>query len=164
MTVKLDGPIPGQSLTREVGNAPWEQPPLYSDNNKALAWHIDNLNKGEHMDDLLFLLDQGFPLSTFVESLTTTAVMEGFHTIDTSTLINPVLHQYIKEMANAAQINLTEWDGPSEEEKQQEKYKQKLSIMLANGLNEPAPTPMTNEAPAEPMEQKAPQGIISRRY
>jgi hypothetical protein len=161
MTVKLDGPIPGQSLTREVGNSPWEQPPLYADNQQALTWHMNNIGKEKNMDQLLFLLDQGFPLSTFVDSLTTTAVMNGYHTVDTSTLISPVLHEYIKEVAGAAGVNLKEWDGPSEEEKAAEVEKQRLTIALGNKLSQPPEqmaAPTVTEQPASP-----PKGIINRR-
>ena len=132
--LKLTGPIPGESLTSELGNRPYEQPPLYPSVEKALAWHLDRLSKDDNMNDLLFLVDQGFPISTFVDSLTTKAVMEGYHTIDVSQLISPVIHTYIKEAAQSAGVKYTEWDGPSEEEKQAAKYKQKLSIYAGNNL------------------------------
>lgn len=160
MTVKLDGPIPGSSLTREPGNAPWEQPPLYPESERALAWHLNNIGKPEKMDDMLFLLDQGMPLSTFVDSMTTIGVMEGYHTVDASTLIQPVIHQYIKELATTSGINLKEWDGPTEEEKAASKYKERLGLVLGNKLSQPEqpemPAPMPTEMPQQ-------TGMIKRR-
>jgi len=128
LPIKLDGPIPGQSLTRELGNSPWEQPPQFAHPQQALAWHLDRMNKGQNMDDLLFLVEQGFPIQTFVESLTTKAVMEGYHNGDTAVLISPVLHEYVKEMAETAGIQAREFSGPTEEDIQKKKYKERLQI------------------------------------
>lgn len=150
MAMKLTGPIPGESLTRELGNAPWEQPPLYSSAEKALAWHLENITKEDNIDDLLFLVDQGFPISTFVESLTTKAVMEGYHTVDVSQLIAPVIHTYLKEAAQSAGIKYTEWDGPTEEEKQAAKYKQRLSLYAGNNLPREPEQPTGMASPFTP--------------
>lgn len=130
--MNFQAPIPGQSLTREPGNSPWEQPPLYHDNDKAIAWHLDRLSKPEHADDLLFLLERGLPIQTFVDSLMTKAVMEGYHTIDTSTLISPVIHSYVKKLADASKTKYIEWSGPTQEEKDEQKFKQRLSMMIAD--------------------------------
>lgn len=160
MAIKLDGPIPGQSLTRELGNAPWEQPPLYPNVEKALAFHLERMGKGTNMEDLLFLLDQGFPISTFVDSLTTKAVMEGYHTIDVSQLIAPVIHTYIKEAAQSAGVKYTEFDGPTEEERMKERYKKQLSIKIANNLPLDKTVPMGAAQPFIPpmAENPMPQG------
>lgn len=139
MGLKLDGPIPGQSLTRELGNAPWEQPPLYAKPEAALANHLKQLSKGNRMDDLLFLVGQGFPISTFVDSLLTTSVMEGYHTADVSQLIAPVLHTYIKEAAQSAGVSYTEWDGPTPEEVDKQRFKQRLNIKFGASLPDKAP-------------------------
>ena len=82
-------PIPGQSLTTEPGNAPYEQPPLYAEPEKALAFYLQKLDDEEFIDDLMFILEQGMPVETFVNSLTSTGVMEGYHTFDVKVLIAP---------------------------------------------------------------------------
>lgn len=130
--MNFQAPIPGQSLTREPGNSPWEQPPLYHDNEKALAFYLDRMGKDEQVDDMLFLLERGMPIQTLVESLMTKGVMEGYHTIDTSTLISPVVHSYVKKVADAANVKYREWAGPTQEEKDEKKFKQRLSLMIAD--------------------------------
>jgi hypothetical protein len=126
----LDAPIPGQSLTSEPGNVPWEQPPLYASVEQALAFHLKNLSKPDTMDDMMFLLSQDCPLNVLVESMTSYAAMEGYHTVDVSTLIQPVLHEYIKSMAEAGGVKVKEDDSPSQEEKDKLKFKQRLGVVL----------------------------------
>jgi hypothetical protein len=160
MPANLNGPIPGQSLTTEPGNSPWEQPPLHSNVQSALAFYIDKLSDEDLMDDMLFALEQKFPLSTMVESMTTVGVMNGYHTADVSILINPVLHEYILQLAKAADIDVVEDSGPSKEQKQKEKAKKRLLIMLQKDFGQDDPelmketyeeqTPASMSAPPSP--------------
>lgn len=139
MPANLNAPIPGQSLTTEPGNSPWEQPPLHSNVQAALAFYVDKLSDEDTMDEILFCLEQKFPLSTLVESMTTAGVMNGYHTIDVSILINPVLHEYILQLGKAAGIKVVEDDGPTKEEKIKKKTRDRLVIMLQNDFGREDP-------------------------
>lgn len=136
MPAKLNAPIPGQSLTTEPGNMPWEQPAKYNDAQEALAFYIQRLEDPDLMDELFFILEQGMPLSVLVESMTTCGVMEGLHTVDVSILINPVLHEYLLALATAADVTVIEDDGPNETEKTKAKAKKRLLIMLQDEFAE----------------------------
>jgi hypothetical protein len=140
-------PIPGQSLTTEPGNAPWEQPALHSRPEAALAFHLEKFDKPERMEDLLFLLEQGMPISTFVESLTSAATMGGVHTLDTAVLIQPVLHDYFKNISDSAGIKYKEFGGPSPEEKEKVRMNKRFSVVLQNALG--APTDDSVQAPVQ---------------
>lgn len=163
----FNGPIPGQSLTTEPGGSPWEQPPLYAENEKAIAFYMKSVNDEDKLENLLYLLDQGMPLNGIVESMLTMGVMNGIHTLDTSVLIAPVIHEYIKEMAESADINLTEWSGPNAEQKRKQKDKEQIVGMLGSQLK-PRPdtqtptTELTEEAPAN-KPKVGPAGLIKRR-
>ena len=39
----IDAPIPGQSLTAELGNRPWQKPPQYNTVEEALEYYIPRL-------------------------------------------------------------------------------------------------------------------------
>lgn len=136
MPTKLDGPIPGSSLTREPGNAPWEQPPMITDTNEAISYHLRKFENEEVIDDLLFLLEQEFPISTFVECITSMAVMEGVHTVDVSVLVSPVIHEYIKAMADAAEIKYVEDDRPTKEQRGKARKAQRFEVLLQKALSE----------------------------
>ena len=41
----LQAPIPGQSLTDEPKNFPWERPAEMSDPEEAIKFHLENLNE-----------------------------------------------------------------------------------------------------------------------
>lgn len=161
----FSGPIPGQSLTTEPGNSPWEQPPLYSDNEKAIAFHLKNLTKEDRMQDMLFYLEQGVPLQAMVDSITSMGAMNGVHTVDTSLLISPVLHQFVKEAADSAGIKYKEWTGPTKEMKSKEKDKERLKVLLSNlGRTEEQKVPQdSTPTPEQQAEQPKPAGFIRRR-
>ncbi len=173
MPIVPNSPIPGESLTREPGNAPWEQPPLYSTPQEALDFYFEKFEDNEDdLDDILFLLDKGFPVSTFVDSLTTCGVMEGYHTLDVAQLINPVIHEFITELGKTAGIDVVEFDGPSEEDKKQSKKAQRMQLLVAELLEEepsedgmdtgePLPSPELETEETSPAPTG--NGLVSRR-
>ena len=169
MVVKLDGPIPGQSLTSAPGNSPWEQPAKYADPEKALAWHLSKFEDSEVLDDTMYLLKQGFPLSVFVESLMTMGVMEGYHTIDVSMIIAPIVHEYLYQFALSLNIKVVENQDPTPDERKKARDKERLLIQLES-MFDSDPTEAVEEAVedgGQAMEEPVPQfksgGFIRRR-
>ena len=108
MSLKFDRPVPGQSLTTEPKNAPYERPPEIVDPIEAIDSHIENLLRDGAMEDILYFLDFGVELVTIVQGILRSAVMSGIHSIDVSLIIAPVLHEYIKGFADAANIKYEE--------------------------------------------------------
>ena len=104
----FERPIPGQSLTTEPKNAPYERPPEIVDPIEAIDVHIDNLLKPGAMEDVLYFLEFGVDLVTLVQGILRSAVMEGMHSIDVSLIIAPVLHEYIKGFADATDMEYDE--------------------------------------------------------
>ena len=175
--MKFMAPIPGMSLTKEPGNAPYEQPPLYVRPEEALGFYFERLDDEDTIDDLMFSLEQGFPLSVFVDSMTSYGVMEGYHTIDVKMLISPILHEYIYNLATAAGVDVVETPGPTKEEKMKQKDKERMKVLIQKALDEPD-TPSeeevakaenmlegeTTEEPVEPTdEMSASAPLINRR-
>jgi len=150
----LRAPIAGMSLTKEPGNAPWEQPPLYNTPEEALGFYFQKLENGEIVDDLMFSLEQEFPLEVLVDSMTSVGVMEGYHSVDVKTLISPVLHEHLKTLAETLDVVFIEFAGPSKEEKLKEKDKKRTIIMLEKSLGGP-PTKITPEVQAQAKEEMA---------
>lgn len=155
MDKRFMAPIPGQSLTREKGNAPWEQPPMYSRPEEALAFYMEKLTNEEALDDSLFLLEQGFPLENLVDSMTSYGVMEGYHSYDVKMLISPVLHEHIKALCEGADISIVEFNGPSDNEKRSAKEKQRLMAMLAAEFDKPiAPEDLDTDEAEEALDSE----------
>ena len=147
--MKFDAPIPGSSLTKEPSNSNWEQPPLYDTEEDVLAFYLDRLSDEEVIDDLMFALEKKFPLSTLVDSMTSVGVMEGYHSVDVKMLVSPVLHEHLKTLAETLDIEVVEEDGPSKEDRQALKAKQRMLISLREELDKEDQTPLSETSKEE---------------
>ena len=128
----LQAPIPGQSLTATPKAYKWERPPQMADHEEVVKYYINKLADQDVMDDLAVLFDGGMPISPFVETLTTTGVSEGLHTIDVSLIVGPVLHAFIK--AAMLQYGIDAKDDtydPNKDPSEREKRRLQTAIELA---------------------------------
>ena len=182
-TPNFEAPIPGQSLTGEPRQYPWESPPQIDKPEDAFDFYVNNMKRQEVMDDIFIALDEGFPLNILVKSLLTTGVMEGIHTVDVSLIVAPVLHEYILGAARLENIKVKE-RAISKDERLAEKEKAALAATVKSSLEkstdddmgralledalefveEDMPEPQPDE---EPMEEEAgeeePPGLMARR-
>jgi len=117
----FNAPIPGQSLTSEPRNYPWENPPEFPDAEGALLFHMDRLKKPDIMEAVAGLLTLGLDVVTLTEGILRGGVADGRHSIDISMLIGPIVHEYIVGVADAAGIDYDE--GLEEEEMDLERVK-----------------------------------------
>ena len=107
MQPKLDAPIPGHSLTKELGSRPWQQPAQYTTVEDALDYYIPRLESEEVTDQLLDVLEMGIPVTTVANTMQVSSVMEGKHSVDVGMLILPVLVELIMLIADSAKIEYT---------------------------------------------------------
>jgi len=129
----LKAPIPGQSLTDEPKNYPWENPPEIVDPEEAIAMHMSKFNDPEVVDNMIDLLDLGFPVKALAESILTASVAAGWHTIDISLIIAPFMHEHIKSIAKEAGVNYVEGlDEPDVEKQARER--QAIRARVSEGL------------------------------
>jgi len=119
----LKAPIPGQSLTDEPKNYAWENPPEITDPEEAIAMHMSKFNDPEVIDNMLDLLDVGFPVRAMAESILTASVAAGWHSIDVSLIVAPFMYEHIISMANEAGVSYVE-GFEKDEEAAQEKERQ----------------------------------------
>ena len=107
-TPSFDRPTPGMSLTAELGNRPWQQPPQYSTVEEALQWYIPRLTNPEMLDQLIDVMESGLPLTAIANAMQTGGVMEGKHSLDVGILIMPVLIETMAYLAEEAGIEYDE--------------------------------------------------------
>jgi hypothetical protein len=107
MQPPLDAPIPGQSLTHELGARPWQQPAQYTTVEDALDYYIPRLESEEVTDQLLDVLEMGIPVTTVANTMQLGSVMEGKHSVDVGMLILPVLVELIMLIADSAKVEYT---------------------------------------------------------
>mgnify|MGYP000630862426 FL=1 len=133
----FDGPIPGQSLTAEPGNAPWEKPSKFSDPMDALEMYMEKLADEEALDDILDMLDIGVPVSVVAGSMLSSGVMNGMHTVDVKLLLKPLLMTQIKTLADVTDVEykMTMDDYRDRDAEAKKKRTDKLAAKLSMRTN-----------------------------
>lgn len=111
----FDRPQPGFSLTQEPKGAPFENPPEIVDPEEAAKFHLDNMNNANAFEDIAHFLDSGLDIPTLVQGILRSAVFQGVHSIDVSLIIAPILHEFIKDVAEATGTDYDEGVSDAEE-------------------------------------------------
>lgn len=104
MQPMLDAPIPGMSMTHELGARPWQNPPQYNTIEEALDYYIPRLQSDEVSEQLLDVMEMGIPVTVIANTMQLAGVMEGKHTIDVGMLVLPVLVELIMLIGDTAKI------------------------------------------------------------
>jgi hypothetical protein len=114
-TSNFDAPIPGQSLTVELGSRPWQTPPEMSTFEEGLDFYISRIVDPKMAAQLLDIIETGVPLTAIAETLTLGGAMQGLHSIDVGILVNPVLVELMEGLAKNADVKYVIGDTDSEE-------------------------------------------------
>ena len=101
---RLDAPIPGQSLTDEPGNYPWEHPPKTPSIEEATDYVYESMMKPENMERMFTLLRMGIPIEALVKIITFSGFLEGRWTVDTAKLLEPIVAMMVAGEAALAEI------------------------------------------------------------
>ena len=97
----LNAPIPGESLTTEPGNRPWENPPQLTSVEEATEYYTQRiLGDVENHDSVLDMLETGLPVANAASILNKTSVLNGVHTIDVGILITPIIEELLMTVAD----------------------------------------------------------------
>ena len=162
----FDAPIPGQSLTAEVGARPWQQPAQHSTVEDAFEYYATKITDPKINESLLDALEMGTPVSSISEILVQSGAMEGKHTIDVSILLLPVIMELIAYVADESEIEYNMGLTSSLDQDKISESKIALSVsklknkMPDNIIEETEPT-MEPEAMSE--ENPEASGLMSRR-
>ena len=101
---EFQAPIPGESLTAELGARPWQSPPQFADVEDVAAFYVEKISSPDVSSDIVVALDNDIPISVLVNSMMLGSVMEGVHTIDAGVLVTPLLVELCEYMAKEAGI------------------------------------------------------------
>ena len=158
-TPAFDAPIPGQSLTSEPKNRPWRNPPQLDTVEDAMEYYLPRLSSPELAPRLLDVIERGIPLTSLAETIVTGGAMQGVHSIDVGILINPILVEFMKGMADIAEVeyNLVDKDKDAEPDPQLLQLAMK-ELKESEDVIEQASTDTQEE-----MIEEEPQGLMARR-
>lgn len=174
----FEAPIPGQSLTTELGSRPWEQPPQYADINDVTDYYLENLFSSEGIDMVVSTAEMGDSAIDLAERLTMAGTQNGLHTVDVGVLVAPILIEAIKTVANFTDVQINTGD-----EEDENRFTESMSAVIQKRLSEdvaadktPLPFEMEDFAMSEDeisefemddesaMPEEAPSsGLMSRR-
>ena len=101
----LDAPIPGQSLTKELGSRPWEQAPKLGTVEEVIDKYLTIFDDEDMVVDLVNQMEAGVPITTIVNVFTRSGVMSGLHSIDTGLLASPVIVEMMISVAEASKVD-----------------------------------------------------------
>lgn len=163
----FEAAIPGQSLTSPPKKYPYERPPEIADPEEALQMHLDRLSKPEVEEALLQTLELDVDIVTLTEGILRGAVAGGLHSIDVSLVIAPVVHKYIKRLADDAGI---EYEEGLEDKKKKEQQRKAIEEAMAykkvskrlGSMGDKKSTPV-EEPMSAPQKEPQPEGILARR-
>tara|TARA_R110000803_G_scaffold183569_1_gene245917 strand:- start:5275 stop:5766 length:492 start_codon:yes stop_codon:yes gene_type:complete len=155
----LDAPIPGQSLTGELGSKPWEQPPRMSTVDEVVDKYLPMFSDEDLVIDFVNQMEAGIPITTIVSVLTKSGVMAGAHSIDTGLLASPVLVEMLISVAEASDI---EYKIGTEKVKNDKPRMSAIQASLKDFGEPEGVTLMEEEVPVEEPEE-APMGMMARR-
>ena len=161
-TPSFDYPIAGQGMTAEVGSRPWQNPPQYTTVEEALEFYIPRLVSDDVYEALLDSMELGIPLTTMADSMQSTAVMQGLHTIDVGILAMPVIIEMLAFIGDDAGIEYTMGtEAPIDEDKISES---KIALAMKR-MREKLPEALeeTKEEVVEPVEEPQPTGLMARK-
>ncbi len=101
----FDAPIPGMSLTHELGDRPWQTPAQYSTVDEAMSFYLPKLSSENFAAPLLQAMELGVPLTNLANSIQISGVMEGIHSLDVGILVIPVLVETMMLLGDSAGID-----------------------------------------------------------
>ena len=136
----VSGPIPGQSLTAEVGSQDWKNPPQYDTIEQALQFYIPRMTSDEFHSGLVNVLRMGVPVTTLANTMMLDGVMRGRHTVDVGILVLPILMETIAYLGDMAEIDYvmgTEMNDAPQQNMLVETAKQMISKELKQNSDMP---------------------------
>ena len=152
----LQGAIPGMSLTKAPREVPWENPPELFTIEDVIQYYTEKLLAEETEDSILFCLDEGMSIETMAEYISTSGTMNSIHSLDLAFLVNPVVRELLRYVADSANVEFI--DSYSEREnKNRVPYRQMREVVKDVFKTKPDIV-----EPEEELTEDMPKGLMSK--
>ena len=158
----FDAPIPGMSLTHELGARPWQQPAQFPDVDSAIEYYMRRMTSEEFIEQLIDILEMGVPVTTVANTLQLSSVMEGKHTVDVGMLVVPLLMEMMMMLAESAGIEYDSGLEDPEKNKTRKTLLAKYAVQYQRELNKIDIDEITEDT-KEDTEEEKPSGLMARR-
>jgi len=163
VTSMFDAPIPGESLTIELGSRPWQQSPQMSTVDEAIEYYMERMSTDEFMNQLMDVLELEVPITSIVNTMQLNSVMEGVHSVDVGVLVSPLLVEMIMYMADMAKVDYV--SGLEKPDTSDKLSPTKIAKMMNKFKEEVDEMDVDEEPSVEALEEKTeePKGLMARR-
>jgi len=161
---RLDAPIPGMSLTHELGARPWQSPSKNSTVEGAIESYLPAFSDETLVDQFVHVLESEIPVATIAEAMMLGGVLQGRHTIDVGILIIPFLMEAIAYIGDVANIDYDMGTALKAKEKVDMAPPTDQEIAVALKRLE-GKTPMETKEVEKPIDEpvEEPMGLMARR-
>ena len=149
----FSAPIPGQSLTDEPGNYPWEHPPKNIDPETIVNDLFMRMTQPEALQEILVMLDAGIPVEAIVRVMVFTGFAEGEFNPDVGFIIIEPLMEAVATIGLRAGVKNLKLSISDTGNKDFRKTMSELKL-----ANEQKEMPM----PTKEIENKKPQGLLAK--
>ena len=154
----FDAPIPGMSLTHELGARPWQTPAQFPSVDEAIQYYMESMSSDEFIDQLMDVIEMGVPLADIANTMQLSGVMEGLHSVDVGALISPVLIEMMSFLAESADVEYVVQAKQDKEDKISDAKMAKIIQKLELTTEE-----KEEEENVEEVNKEAITGLMSRR-
>lgn len=159
----FDAPIPGMSLTAELGARPWQSPAQLVNVDEVVEYYLERMSLEDFSDQLVDVMEMGVPVTDIANTLQLGGVMEGVHSIDTGILVIPLLIEMMMLIGDSAGVK---YDSGLESNPNKDKMRKskadKILRKLELKIDEKEDTPKKEMIEDKP-EMDIPTGLMARR-
>jgi len=165
----FDRPIPGMSMTHELGARPWQTPPTYATVEEAADYYIERMANPDFKDQLIDIMEMKVPLTTLANTIQLGSVMEGIHTVDVGMLMIPILVETMILIGDNADVDYVTGMEGGKPARPAMIDRIVSDLKTENGDSEDMPIQQDEAMPTEePMEEEMPmeeepKGLMARR-
>ena len=153
----FDAPIPGMSLTHELGARPWQTPAQFPSVDETIQYYMESMSSDEFIDQLIDVIEMGVPLADIANTMQLSGVMEGLHSVDVGALVSPVLIEMMSFLAESADVEYVVQAKQDKEDKISDAKMAKIIQKLELTTEE------KEEESVEEVNKEAITGLMSRR-
>ncbi len=133
----FSAPIPGESLTKPLGSAPYEAPPQIAELEEAAEYMFNTLTK--NAKEIAMQLKAGLPAETIARTVLFSAFTKGVITPDIAGLISRIVLMQI--VAIGQMMGVSGMKFTNKREGKQKRMQELAEFMMKNATDEkPAPT------------------------
>ena len=159
----FDQPIPGQSLTGEPKNNPWEQPAEMSSVEDVTMFYIESMANQDVIDDLAAVCQAGLSLKRIVNTIVGAGTMNGIHSVDVAMLVKPIIHEFLKQAITSLGVEVSD-DGKDYQKEAEDRELQRFQAIVGAYIkdnpddgSDPGKRMLSDLVEEEPEEEDTPE-------